>query len=254
MSFARLTDCELYYEVSGSGPDVVLLHGLGVDSRLMKLLVEPLGAAVRTLAVDLRGHGRSSWRPTHSVAELADDLTELLDWLQFGKSVFVGYSLGGALALELARRRGARGLVLIATGLRYASPEMTITRSKRGLTRDDVQSVPDVRDRYDALIGGPRRAADAQVLAQLGQALTRYAVAGDVQDLPDVPALVIGGEIDEYYPPDIQNHLLARLPRGELHILPDTTHGLIVEQPERCQVLIRQFLERHGIIRGSTGP
>lgn len=247
MPFARLTDCRLYYQESGGGSEIVLVHGLGVDHRLMALLARSLDGECRRLVMDLRGHGRSSWRPTDSVGDLADDLTELLDQLAFGQPVFVGYSLGGAVAMELARRRGAAALVLIATGLRHANPAAIPLRSRQGLTRADIQSVPDVRSRYESLIARPRRAADPLVLAQLGQALGRYQLA-DHRVVPDIPTLVIGGEIDEYFPPETQEQLLSLFPRGELHILPDTTHGLIVEQPERCQGLIRDFLARHGII------
>jgi pimeloyl-ACP methyl ester carboxylesterase len=237
----------LYYELAGSGRPVVFLHGLGLDHSVMKLLADRLVDEVQTLVVDLRGHGRSDWRPVRNITELADDVEALVRELGLVNPVYVGYSLGGAISLELATRTDSTvGLVLIATGLRYSAQQQA-GASRSGRTRDDIQSEPGIRQRYDRFIGQPRKKTDAQVLTCVGQAMTRF-IMSDPIDTLDLPALVIAGEIDTYYPKQIQEELCTRLPRSELHVIDDTTHGVIVEAPDRCESLIRDFLTRIGHI------
>ena len=108
----------LYYQQSGSGPPLLLIHGLMV-SGAMYLPVRPaLEAHHRIILPDLRGHGRSGELPgPYNVEQLAQDLAQLLDDLQVDAVDVLGYSQGGAVAQQLVHDNPGRvrSLVLACT-------------------------------------------------------------------------------------------------------------------------------------------
>ncbi|MDE2088385.1 MAG: pimeloyl-ACP methyl ester esterase BioH [Gammaproteobacteria bacterium] len=92
-------DVELFVETRGSGFDVVLLHGWGLHSGIWEDTVQALAAEFRVTCVDLPGHGRSPW-PSGGIdlAALARRLTNVVP----APAAWVGWSLGGMIALRLA--------------------------------------------------------------------------------------------------------------------------------------------------------
>lgn len=107
----------LYYEMQGTGPDVVLLHGWGVSSQVWEPILPGLTSDYRVTCVDLPGHGRS---PVLAGDDLGPWLEALIDVIPPG-AVWMGWSLGGMLALAAADARPAavRGVVIVASNLRF---------------------------------------------------------------------------------------------------------------------------------------
>ena len=107
---------EMAYHDSGkSGQPLLFLHGTGCDASDWTQVIEKLPCERRCIALDFRGHGQSS-APTQrfTLADLADDVRHLTDHLGLGKFVIVGHSLGGMVAMEVARRSSSVvGLVLL---------------------------------------------------------------------------------------------------------------------------------------------
>ena len=117
MPLVSLTDFEIHYESHGAGDCcVVMIHGLGSSGADWAFQIPALSARYRLICPDLRGSGLSG-KPygPYSIAGFADDLWQLLDHLQVATCHIVGFSLGGAVALEMALRRTDRAdkLVLI---------------------------------------------------------------------------------------------------------------------------------------------
>jgi pimeloyl-ACP methyl ester carboxylesterase len=112
---------DLYYEVWGSGPSVLLIAGGGLDGGTFGPLAEILANDFAVVVYDRRGLSRSSrpdgWRRT-SIAEQADDAADLLRALQIASAAVVGNSLGALIALELMLRhpKVVRGASLLDTG------------------------------------------------------------------------------------------------------------------------------------------
>lgn len=101
---------------AGKGPPVVLAHGILFDHRMFDALVEDLARDHRTVAVDLRGHGRSSpVTAPYTLADQAQDLARVLDGLGLERAVFVGHSMGAMSAMRLAAEAPERveGLVVV---------------------------------------------------------------------------------------------------------------------------------------------
>jgi len=117
MATAEVNGARLWYEETGSGPAVVLLHGGLGDSRLWEPAVPALAERFRTIRYDRRFYGRSTG-PAAPWSE-PDDLVGLLDELDVPHAAFVGLSAGGALALDTALAAPGRcwALVGVASGL-----------------------------------------------------------------------------------------------------------------------------------------
>lgn len=99
----------LHYLDWAGGPEVlVLLHGGALSAHSFDLLALAIGADVRCIAVDLRGHGESSWAERYGVEDWADDLTALVDRLDVGRVHLAGMSLGGCIAGHAALRLGSK--------------------------------------------------------------------------------------------------------------------------------------------------
>ena len=91
-----------YFTERGSGPPLLLVHGLMVTGEMFEPVLDQFAATHRTIVPDLRGHGRSrGLGPPYTAAQLAVDLTRLLDDLGVRSAAVLGYSQGGAIAQQL---------------------------------------------------------------------------------------------------------------------------------------------------------
>jgi 3-oxoadipate enol-lactonase len=93
----------LYFTERGSGPPLLLVHGLMVTGDMFEPVTEHFATRHRVIVPDLRGHGRSrTLPPPYTVTQLAADLAQLLDHLGIDSTAVLGYSQGGAIAQQLA--------------------------------------------------------------------------------------------------------------------------------------------------------
>jgi pimeloyl-ACP methyl ester carboxylesterase len=103
MPFADVNGARLFYTDDGAGgPPLLLVHGWTCDSHDWSWQIDAFSETHRVIAVDLRGHGRSSVENDYSFTTQAADLAALLDMLDTGPAVVIGHSLGGAVASVLA--------------------------------------------------------------------------------------------------------------------------------------------------------
>ncbi|MBE0698533.1 MAG: alpha/beta fold hydrolase, partial [Anaerolineaceae bacterium] len=111
----------LYYAQFDEGhkdqPPIILIHGAGANHLVWPSEIRRLPGQ-HVLAVDLPGHGKSTGVGLQTISSIADQMVEFLAKLGFYQAVFVGHSMGGAIALELAIRHSnhVAGLGLISTG------------------------------------------------------------------------------------------------------------------------------------------
>ena len=102
MNSALASSDLLYFTERGSGPPLLLVHGLMVTGEMFEPVIEHLATRHRLIVPDLRGHGRSrGLPPPYTVAQLASDLSRLLDHLGIDSTAVLGYSQGGAIAQQL---------------------------------------------------------------------------------------------------------------------------------------------------------
>jgi pimeloyl-ACP methyl ester carboxylesterase len=120
MPYAELTGARIFYHQLGSGPDLVMIHGLAANHAFW---FTPVGFMLkqryRLTLVDLRGHGRSSMPLRgYSSLDMAIDLEELLERLQIARPILAGHSFGGNVALHFAARHPDRVAALVVADTR----------------------------------------------------------------------------------------------------------------------------------------
>ena len=109
----------IHYVRQGTGPTVLLLHGLGTSLRSFSGILERLPDRFHAVAIDLLGHGRSDLgAPDLSVTAQAESVLQLIRELKIDDAALVGHSLGGSVALQVAAMAGERirKVVLLASG------------------------------------------------------------------------------------------------------------------------------------------
>jgi len=111
MAFAKLSDAQLFYQWEGpqGAPVVVFSNSLGATHRMWDSQVEEFTKHFRVLRYDSRGHGQSSVTPgNYNVAQLANDVIQLLDELKIERVFFCGLSIGGMVGMQLALTAASR--------------------------------------------------------------------------------------------------------------------------------------------------
>ena len=260
----RSDDADIFYEVRGQGPDVVLLHPYPSDHRYWHPLAPHLESRWRLVLPDLRGLGRSGvgQGPT-TMAQMAQDMLRLCDAMRIARAVFVGCSVGGYALFEFWRRSRERvkALVLMDTKATLDSDEARTARLKNA--EEILQKGPEWA--IDQMM--PRLLAPVTVSSRLdvvehakqtmqqctaaGMAAMQRGMAARSDSMPtlaevDVPTLVLGGE-DDAPSPVSELEAIARGIRGaELKIVPRAGHFAAFEQPDEVGRLMRDFLERNG--------
>jgi 3-oxoadipate enol-lactonase len=257
---AQLPGLVLAYDSAGSGQTLLLLHGYPLSRRLWQPQLEYLTEAARLIAPDQRGHGDSDApEGPYTMDQLADDAIALLDSLGLTQpAVVAGLSMGGYVALALARRYPSRvaGLILAATKAGADSPEAQANREKAAaLAREKgVEAVVDtVLPKMFApstYTGNPALVAEWRGIMA---ATPLNGVVGDLlgmKDRPDStpllpqitkPVLVIHGQDDQLIPPREAEATHAGLPNAKLVLVPNAGHLLNLEQPETFNAEVRTF-------------
>jgi poly(3-hydroxyoctanoate) depolymerase len=244
----------------GSGRPLLLITGIGAHMEMWSPFARHAGGR-ELIAFDPPGAGLSP-RPRRPLrmGRLATALVALLDALRLERVDVLGYSWGGGLAQELARRAPARvrRLVLCATapGLGGTPPRpmaalMLATPARYYHPRLLALTVP--------YIAGGRTARERAVLGRhaaerlqhppdpLGYALQLYAVAG-WSSLPwlhrlQQPTLVVAGEDDPSVPLRNARLLAGRIPDARLHVVKGGGHLFLLDEPENVAPTIRAFLD-----------
>jgi 3-oxoadipate enol-lactonase len=187
MPTVRIRDIDIYYEIHGAGPPLVIIGGLALDVSEYKAFLPPLAAHATAIVFDNRGAGRTSKPPgPYFIEQMADDTAGLLEYLHLEKADVLGISMGGriALALTLKYPQQVSRLVLVSTSARVRRHRRR-TRLVMGFSR-----LPGLRSAYPQ----PRYALDAQF-----DATSRFDATTSLAEIR-VPTLILHGMRDRTTP------------------------------------------------------
>jgi 3-oxoadipate enol-lactonase len=261
--FAKVRDLDVYYEVHGNGPRVVLVSGTGGDLRTNPRRGHgPLERRCQVLMYDQRGLGQTSKpdRPC-AMADFADDCLALMDVVGWDRAHVMGISFGGMVAQHVALRAPERvdRLVLACTssgGAGGASFDLLsvadLPRAERARvtlpimdTRNDPTTDPPTYapmfDVIAPLMAAPPLNADDPAAA-IGARRQLEARAGhDTWDrLGEIVAdtLLIGGRYDGQAPPANMERLAERIPHSRLELF-DGGHLFLLQDPSAWAAVVR---------------
>ncbi len=252
---ARILGNALRYYDIGSGPPLVLVHGVGGDADQWCFCLAAFCARYRVIAVDLPGFGRSD-KPAidYRIAHFVDALAALVEGLGLPPAHLLGHSLGGWIVASyaLARPGDVRSLILNdAVGLdEDASPlpvDLHLT------TRENL------RKAFEAMFFDQGKVSDALVALAYGlhrsrgdgptiDSVLRTLAAPDEKldgRLPSIrmPTLLLWGEDDRIAPLAIAEAFRRGLPDARLASIPRCGHLPCIEQPEAFAENVLRFLE-----------
>ena len=248
----------LYYEQEGSGPDLVLIPGLGASSHVFYPQLRGLSSVLRVTVVDPRGHGRSGTPPgPYSMRQFADDYAALLQALDLRRPVVGGSSMSTLAQVELAAAYPdlVRGLILIG-----GFPVLPPAGRERMAARAGVaetEGMGSLADMVPQTAMGAHTHATQPGLVGLFRALllgndpTAYAasvraiVDADVTPLLGqvrCPTLILLGEQEQVAPLAQATALKRGIPHADLRILPDCGHLPFLEQPARFNAAVQEWI------------
>ncbi|HPM41882.1 MAG TPA: alpha/beta hydrolase, partial [bacterium] len=250
MPYLNQNGIGIYYEVAGSGPEILLVNGLGGDTRFWAPLVACLEKSFRVLAYDMRCAGKSD-KPDapFSVEDLADEAHALLGRLCSGRACVLGFSMGGMVAIKLAARHPdcVRKLFLVATAPSLKGPFPASEKTLSMFRRTDI-SAELLTEVYEAVFGPEyRKKVSARefidfrmndenpqpAFAYLRQmeALESFDLRAEVKKIT-ASATVIAGEEDSVIPPDNADWLSGQIKGSTLHRIPGVGHMAPLEAAE----------------------
>jgi esterase len=141
---------ELNFESAGSGPPLVILHGLFGSGTNWRGIARELGATHRVLTVDLRNHGASPWADSMGYFEMADDVQRLIEREGLSQPTVMGHSMGGKVAMAMALLHPecvGRLIVVDIAPVAYADRLSPFAEAMRGIDMLAAASRSEVQQR-----------------------------------------------------------------------------------------------------------
>jgi len=245
-----------FFTERGSGPPLMLIHGLMMTGEMFESVIEHFASRHRVILPDLRGHGRSrGLPPPYTAAQLALDLSHLLDHLGLASTAVLGYSHGGAIAQQMVldHPQQCDRLVLACT---YAF-NMATTRewleghiapplirllgmrrlAKLGISQSMLQVNQERADRLTDLMA-------AQDLSLMITAFREAMAFDSRRRLAEIkcPTLVIAGSKDQGVPIHHAKMLHAGIPGSRLVVIDGADHALIWTHTDEFMQVTDEFL------------
>lgn len=227
--------------MDGSGPPVVLLHGLAGSSAWWRYTTPALARQFTTYAPDLVGFGRSRGPLRATIADRAELLAEWMEAVGLPTSHIIGHSMGAQIAIHLAAAHPERIAKLVLVSAAGIPRPVAITQAARLLSEiipprawGTARFIP--RIAVDTLRAGPFSVARA----------TASILLDDVRPLlPHItaPTLLVWGTLDALTPLRDGEYMNAHIPNARMLVVDGAAHMPMVDQPERFNTEVLGFLQ-----------
>lgn len=254
-------DAEIFYEVLGDGPPVVLLHPFPVHHQFWLPAAQSLLTRYRLILPDLRGHGESGLgEGPATMAKHANDIARVMDNVGIGRAAFAGVSIGGYALFEFLRQYRDRvlALVLCNTKAQADSPEARNARLKsaaevleRGTEPFFESMIPKLlgdttRNTRPDLVDGALRmmrkmAAEDAAMVQRGMAERPDSVA--TLKTITAPTLIVTGEEDVLSDMAEAELMRQNIAGSQLKIIAKAGHYVAWERPKEVGEVLREFFD-----------
>ncbi|MGI8644654.1 MAG: alpha/beta fold hydrolase [Thermomicrobiales bacterium] len=250
--FAEVNGARIFYQVSGEGQPMLLLHGYPLSGALFSRNRDALAEQYMVITVDHRGYGQSEAPAVPGdVAVYAQDALSVLDELGVDQAIIGGHSMGGPITFEMYKSAPDRfrGMILIDT---IAAPASTIEAALWGGFADEAEqngiSMIYVNALIKDMLSGDTRLNHPEQVTYLTEVVKQASVDGAIGGAralagrPDntgllgqinVPTLVFVGVEDTIYPVSISQMMAKAIPNSQLAMIPGAAHAAIFEAPDQ---------------------
>ncbi|MHA1914585.1 MAG: alpha/beta fold hydrolase, partial [Promethearchaeota archaeon] len=250
-------DIEMYYEITGEGDPLLLIHGLGSSTRDWEEQVPVFSTKYQVITIDLRGHGKTDKpKGPYSIKMFAEDIAELLNILEIKLVNVLGISLGGGVAFQIAVDFPdlVKSLIIV-----NSTPEVRVDSFKQ--KREFIKRTiiiklvgmkkmgevlaprlfikPEMEDKRLKLIERWMENDKKAYLAAL-YTLKGWSVRNQISNIK-CPTLVIGSD-EDYTPSSIKEEYTALIPNAKFIEIEDARHAVPMEKPEEFNEIIMKFL------------
>jgi pimeloyl-ACP methyl ester carboxylesterase len=253
MAMLKRDGVNLYYEVHGEGPVILLTHGYSATSQMWKGQIAALSKKHKLVTWDMRGHGQSDYpagQNEYSEEKTVADMAALLDAVGAKQAIVGGLSLGGymSLAFHASHPERVKALLIIDTGPGYKKDD-----AREGWNKNALRTA----ERYEKeglgqleAASAERRTAqhrDATGLARAGRGMLTQKNARVINSLPDikVPAIVVVGEKDTPFIA-ASDYMAAKIPGCDKAVIPNAGHAANIDNPPAFNSALEKFLAKLG--------
>jgi len=264
--FLTVNEANLYYEVDGSGPPLLLVMGLGGNSQVWAPIRRQLASRYRLVMYDMQGTGRSEASPLPTTREtLLAEVDAVLTHLELPRVLAIGYSFGTSVLLNYATRNPERvQAISLVSGVYNVTPFVRYffdvqTELADGLTRSQylkqvllwlfsdsfLNKNPEFFERIVYMLGrSPHAAQPFHGWRQfVGSFEPDY--RGTIGAL-SLPTQIVHGEADKISPIGPVREAAAVRAGCRLDVVPEGGHMLTWDSPEETVAALLEFLEEHG--------
>jgi pimeloyl-ACP methyl ester carboxylesterase len=239
---------EIYYEIHGSGPTLLLTHGYSSTSAMWQGQIAALSKHHKLVLWDMRGHGRSDYPDdpaAYGEALTVEDMAALLDEAGARSAIVGGLSLGGYMSLALCRAHPdrVRALLIVDTGFKKDDAREAWNRRARD-TADRFE-----REGLAALKSSSAERSsvshrDASGLTRAARGMLTQRDARVIESLPGirVPALIVVGADDAPFLA-ASDYMAAKIPGARKVVIPAAGHAVNIDQPQAFIDAVLPFLD-----------
>lgn len=256
MPFLKVGDSEIFYTVEGTGPTVILAHGVGGNHAIWFRQIAVLSPSYRVVAFDHRGFGRSTDAEGLGRNAFVSDLKALLDHLDVDKAALIGQSMGAGTCVVFAGLYPERVSALVIASSLHAFEEREDVKT----VMDDARARTDSLDQLDRVLDqnfrekNPSEAILYSAIAGFNHT-TRKTLKGtyEAQVAPEVlagtkvPVLFIAGMKDMVFPVEAVRLLQAQMAGSYLVEIHDAGHSTFFERPTEFNDSVLSFLTMAGV-------
>lgn len=262
MSYSTNDGVKIYYEVSGEGFPLVLIHANPFDHELWMFQTSHFSSHYKVIALDLRGYGKSD-KPTNNftLEDMAQDVLAVCRDEDVEEAVVMGASVGSAIALLLAIHHSEMVKALILNG-GSSKGGRRVQERIRGYTEIGVAKY--MPQHLGAMVGPEFKNSrvgryllhrfeskslhlSGETIAQIFRARANMDLSPHLPNLK-VPTLVINGQLDHSLPSGLQTAFM--IPGAAHKVIPGTGHCCCIEDPGEFNLLVEEFLADRGLSAG----
>ncbi len=240
---------QIYYEIHGKGPVILLTHGYSATLQMWKGQIAPLSKSHQLVIWDMRGHGQSDYpddQSEYSEEATVGDMLALLDAAGARTAVVGGLSLGGYMSLAFYRAHPDRvsSLLIIDTGPGFKNDEAREgwnRYARETADRFERQGLEPLQSASKERSTAAHRSADGLVRAGRGMLTQRDDRVMRLLPEIKVPSLVIVGSEDKPFL-NAADYMAAKIPGARKVVISGAGHAANIDQPETFNREVLDFL------------